>query len=325
MNTVEKGDAFEKATFTFFQQCIEAGQFWARKECCQIFYKKGYYSKDRGAKIVFDVSIEINLPGESQYSVLVLIECKNYSGSVPVNEIEEFWSKIQQVAGVNVKGIFASTNAFQRSTRTYAKSKKFGLLRFFKDQHFKWVLTRTPSTFSGSSFFVPEAELRAAISEEAFVSTYYSWCGLVDGVHSSSIYRVFEQLFIDSNLTVNSRSFAGLRNPPSETREVVKFRRKEEIEALASESLDQIGYREGIVDLDRVCAWQKQVCGLTVEIKANSPYVRRILALGHYHSCHLELLCFKAVVSAENVCVLLLPMRLGTLFWDTSNICCVSM
>ncbi|EKB1969398.1 hypothetical protein ACJO1Z_05845 [Vibrio parahaemolyticus] len=91
MNTVRKGDELEAAIFEFFSTQIDHGQFWAHKDYCKIFTQKGYYSRDREKDIIFDVSIEIYLPGQETYSVLVLIECKNYNHRVPVDDIEEFY------------------------------------------------------------------------------------------------------------------------------------------------------------------------------------------------------------------------------------------
>jgi len=77
MNTFRVGDVFEKQIHDLFQAEIDADRFWAKKANCKVFRKKGYHSKDRNKKIVFDVSIEIYLPGAKDYSSLVLIECKN--------------------------------------------------------------------------------------------------------------------------------------------------------------------------------------------------------------------------------------------------------
>ena len=92
MNTIEKGDKFEDKIYKLFEQEISEGRFFANKECCRIFQKKGYYSKDRGKEIIFDISIEISLPGQLTYSILTLIECKDYSGKIPVDDVEEFWA-----------------------------------------------------------------------------------------------------------------------------------------------------------------------------------------------------------------------------------------
>jgi hypothetical protein len=101
LRTTEKGDSLEIRIRDLLQSEINADRFWAKKDNCKVHWKKGYESKDRGRKIIFDVSVEIFLPGAKEYSVLVLIECKNYSHPVQVDDLEEFFSKVQQVAAAN--------------------------------------------------------------------------------------------------------------------------------------------------------------------------------------------------------------------------------
>ena len=131
MSSVDKGDKLEAQIYSLFDAEISNGRFFAKEENCEIYARKGYYSRDRKKKIVFDVSIEIRLPGHDDYSILILIECKNYNHPVPVDDVEEFHSKIQQVAGANGKGIVASTNSFQESVFNFCESKGIGLLRYY--------------------------------------------------------------------------------------------------------------------------------------------------------------------------------------------------
>jgi hypothetical protein len=112
MSTTSDGDAFELKILAHFEADIAAGRFFARPECCKIYQKRGYYSRDREKDIVFDIAIEVYLPGSEDYSVLVLIECKNYSHSVPVDDAEEFFAKAQQISGANVKCVIASPSGF---------------------------------------------------------------------------------------------------------------------------------------------------------------------------------------------------------------------
>jgi len=88
--------------------------------------------------------------GPKEYSALVLIECKNYSHPVPVDDVEEFYSKVQRVAAANAKAVIASTAPFQSGTRSFAKSKGIGLMRYFGNENFKWELKRSPSASARS-------------------------------------------------------------------------------------------------------------------------------------------------------------------------------
>lgn len=116
--------------YAFFKEELERGALLVMPEYSKIFRKKGYYSKDRGKNIVFDLSIEVTRPGETEYAQLILIECKDYGKSIPVDDVEEFHGKVTQVAGLNVKAIFASTTAFQTSARSVAAARKMGVLRY---------------------------------------------------------------------------------------------------------------------------------------------------------------------------------------------------
>jgi len=79
MNTVAKGDQFEARIFELFEAEIAADRFIFKRENCKIYSKKGYYSRDRDADIIFDVAIELFLPDQERPFQLVLIECKDRS------------------------------------------------------------------------------------------------------------------------------------------------------------------------------------------------------------------------------------------------------
>ncbi len=191
MNSTAKGNDLELKIFSLFQQEISQDRFFAKKEYCKIFRNKGYYSKDRESNILFDVSIEVYLPGQDSYSLLVLVECKNYGHPIPVDDAEEFFAKVQQVSGLNIKGIIASTNSFADGTLKFARSKKMGLLRYYDNLEFKWVLARSPSSTVTNRF---------ALSE--WMNAFYGIC------HESHNSRYFDCYFhIDNNYTNSLRLF----------------------------------------------------------------------------------------------------------------------
>ena len=109
MNTTRIGDELEERIYDLIRSELDRDQFCTKREYSRIFRKKGYFSKDRDKKIIFDISIEVWLPGADHYSLLILIECKNYSHPVPVKAVESFHSKAQQVAAS--KAIVVSTAA----------------------------------------------------------------------------------------------------------------------------------------------------------------------------------------------------------------------
>lgn len=134
------GDALEASVYRYIKTEIKADRFFLRKDSCEVFHKRSYYSHERKAEITFDVAIEVYAPGTKDVSLIVLIECKDYAGKVPVNDVEEFYSKVRQVAGS--KGIMVSTAGFQRGTLQFAASNRIALARFFTPNHLKWELRR---------------------------------------------------------------------------------------------------------------------------------------------------------------------------------------
>lgn len=129
MNTTEKGDVFEGRAAKIIKDALDAGKLGIYANQCKVFAKKAYYSKDRESDIIFDLAIEVWPPGATNFTLLFLVECKNYSHRVPVNDVEEFHDKIRQVSGVNVKGIFITNNDFQEGAFRYARSKGMMLIQ----------------------------------------------------------------------------------------------------------------------------------------------------------------------------------------------------
>ena len=95
----------------------------------RLFRRRAYPSKDRDADIITDVSVEVFLPDRERPSLIWVFECKDYAGSVPVDDIEEFHAKIQQIGEDNTKGTLVTSGALQRSALSYAQSKRIGVVR----------------------------------------------------------------------------------------------------------------------------------------------------------------------------------------------------
>ena len=145
MNTVKIGDKFEDKSYKLIEKAINNGELNVLPSCAKIYRKKGYYSDKRKKEIIFDLSIEIWSPNAKRYTFLFLIECKSStSKKVPVDDIEEFYSKIDQVAGKNVKGIMISDCSFQKGTITFAENTGLMLIEVDKnsDNH-SIILHRT--------------------------------------------------------------------------------------------------------------------------------------------------------------------------------------
>ena len=262
MNSIHSGDCFESTIFNFFESEIAADRFYAKSECCKIFRRKGYYSKDRRKNIKFDISIEIYLPGSKFYSILILIECKNYNHAVPVDDAEEFFAKVQQISGANVKGIIASTNAFQEGTLNYCSSKGMGALRYFGNSDFKWVLHRSPSTIhSWTQIKYNRMELHRGLTTKDYLSRHFDFYCCYNDQYTYSL-----KTFLLAISNSQDRSLLSHVKNRLVTQPTVHFVSREQIENLAQSVLKQVEYDNGAIPLDKICEWQASDTGLSTRI-----------------------------------------------------------
>jgi Zn-dependent peptidase ImmA (M78 family) len=121
MNTVAKGDSFEKRSYELIVDAINEGQFGFIPENARVFQKKGYHSHLRDKEIIFDLSIEVWPPQAERYSILLLIEC----------DAEEFIMKLDQVSGVGghfVKGAMIANGFFSEGALAIAKKARLMLM-----------------------------------------------------------------------------------------------------------------------------------------------------------------------------------------------------
>lgn len=271
MNTVRTGNELETAIFHFFSKEIADGHFWVSNDCCKIFSQKGYYSRDREKEIIFDVSIEVFLPGQETYSMLILIECKNYSHRVPVDDVEEFYAKVQQVSGINVKGIIASTNAFQEGALKFSKSKGIGLLRFFGPNNSEWVLTRSPSSIGRTVESTEKASINLAFQQENFIGKGFDCYCFFGSLFTNSTFDFFEQLITFELSESLLESTHSIRSIKPKLQMIVPYLVNSDIELQTESLLDSIGYFSGYVRDDKLSSFVSENYGLSLVLDARLP------------------------------------------------------
>ncbi|MGF0336828.1 restriction endonuclease, partial [Ectopseudomonas toyotomiensis] len=181
MDTVAKGDALESKTFALLQQELNEGRLGIIPSSGRIFHKKGYYSKDREKDIVVDISIEVWPPNAENYSLLWVCECKNYGHSVPVDDVEEFKAKLDQIAGKNVKGVIATRNSFQSGAVSYAKNQGIGLVRVMPDDQVSWYMHCIVSNSPLTPKRLNPREFNAALTNERYQAQERSFYSSYDG------------------------------------------------------------------------------------------------------------------------------------------------
>ena len=260
MSSTSRGVDLEERVFSFLAAEIKANRFLARPECCAIFHRKAYYSRDRLSNIVFDVAIELTLPGAEIPSMLWLIECKHYDHPVPVDDVEEFFAKVQQVAAAKSKAIVVSSNSFQRGALEFARSKGIGLLRLFPTSEFKWVLHRSPSSLHMSRRLSRDGDVWSGLTEEHYHSRRFDFFCNVRDLFTYSLHDFFMALTSDAFDSTSLNAIAPERNDT----DLVAFMSAEEIEHRCRAVHCAIAYNGGAVSLETVCKWQQLEAGLTV-------------------------------------------------------------
>jgi hypothetical protein len=288
MNSTEIGDELENRIFRILKGLLDSGNFMFNSSYCRLYQKKGYFSKDREKEIIFDIALEVYLPGEDNFSILWLFECKNYRHPVPVDDVEEFHSKLQQVSAS--KGVIAAASSFQSGTRNFAKSKRIGLMRYFDPESFKWVLLRSPS---GSA-----RTLGTSICEEADR-------GLSDPDYTSSVF----DLYLESSQGVTNSlwdfcegllsetadwavQFQDVLNPPSRNACQVEYLEKEDIEEITGRVLAGTCYLKGSVSLEEIVKHESSRSSLNVHyLKPNEDSTAPLGALGRisFETSEIEL------------------------------------
>lgn len=255
MDTTKKGDELEDKIYKLFRDDISNDRFWAKKECCKIYQKKGYFSKDREKNIIFDISIEISLPGESSYSSLVLIECKHYADKVPVGDVESFLMKAHQVSGGNVKAIVVSNNAFQEGAFNFSKSKGIGLLRYYDRNELEWMLHRSPSSIVSSNFALNEwSGAYDGLHKSDYESKYFDFHGCIDLYYTNSLKLFFSSLLKQGQEEEYVEALGNIETVEKNDNCIVKYMEESDIEDICSTIHNEIGYCFGEVPLADVCS-----------------------------------------------------------------------
>jgi hypothetical protein len=183
MNTTKKGSEFESRAMDLLSKLIKRQELPINSKYAKIYYKKAYFSIDRNQNIIIDISIEVWLPNALNYSLLLVVECKDYSKPIEVSELEEFVSKINQIAGQNVKGVFITTNSLQSSAFNYAKSRGIWIIRVMPNDQVKHMLYQRENEYK--NYELIEAE--KSLTNQNYISDYDDIFYIIEGELGSSV------------------------------------------------------------------------------------------------------------------------------------------
>jgi hypothetical protein len=91
----------------------------------EVFQGKEYEGRITGRKIKVDVSFLLSVAGGA--NLLIIVECKHYRHRVPVDDVEEFHSKLDDIGAQ--KGILVTTVGFQDGAIKAARGRRIALAR----------------------------------------------------------------------------------------------------------------------------------------------------------------------------------------------------
>jgi len=112
---------------------LRVGKLGIDPRAASVHWHKAYPSSAGRPPIVVDVALEIcREPGVSPYLVWVW-ECKDYKRLVPVDDVEEFHGKLEQLGVRRTKGTIICRNGFQAGALTTAEHWGIGLARLLPD------------------------------------------------------------------------------------------------------------------------------------------------------------------------------------------------
>ena len=140
------GSAFENEVYQIVNNMVKSNKFILANPYVRVHKKKGYYSKDREKDIIFDVTVEKYWDNPDTHpdiepAIIVVIECKDYGNSIPVDDVEEFHAKLQQIGADNTKGLMIARNgSFQKSALQYARSKHIGIARVLPNDQLDFLM-----------------------------------------------------------------------------------------------------------------------------------------------------------------------------------------
>jgi hypothetical protein len=137
---MSKGITYEQYVLNLLQDELDRGTLGIDPNLTRVRHKPRYFSRDRGKDIIFDVSFEVFRKNAAEPHWIWIWECKNYSHTVPVDDVEEFHSKLSQIGADHTKGTMITPIGFDPGVVEFARSKGIGLCRLVPDGAPVWLM-----------------------------------------------------------------------------------------------------------------------------------------------------------------------------------------
>ena len=145
-SSTQKGNELESLVYEAIKRLVENGEFFNNDKHSKINRKKSYLSKTKKSSISTDISIETFLHDSTNYSTLTVIECKNHTKNVLIEDIQKFESKLNRIGEQNIQGLIFTTSSFQTEAIAFAQSKKIGLVRMIKQNRIVYRIDKKPES-----------------------------------------------------------------------------------------------------------------------------------------------------------------------------------
>jgi hypothetical protein len=203
MSTTEKGTVFEEKIHGILAELLEKDELGIGGKHYQIHRQKELYSYLRKSHIKFDLVIEFYRQLESSPVFYVLVECKDYSHPVPVNDVEEFFDKASQVLHANFKCMLFTTNSLQQGAFNYAQSTGIAVVRILDDDSRTWIVERTNKHLTTCPNNVKGINVITALTNEYYVNSRQDVFGIANHEVFTSVKEAFSSV-IDSLISRNN-------------------------------------------------------------------------------------------------------------------------
>ena len=240
MNTTAKGNKLEDELFKYLLDQQGGGDRvfdLYPADLCKIRKKPKYHCPERKKPVEFDVVIEVYRKGREAPHSYVVFECKNYKSGIPESRVTDFSDKMGRIFGHAVKGILVVSSRLQSGAETIARSRSMGIVKL-NETGLDVVADRrqwraVESAFVESQIFEGENRVKSLKFSAYFEGRFFS-----------SIAQLLECFEEETD-----------RKPASRSSKVsVPYISPDDVRAFAAEVLDGVGYKEGAVNLNEVCA-----------------------------------------------------------------------
>lgn len=244
ISSIEKGDSFEEKVFNIIRDLLINDEFFVSGKKSKIFWKKKYQSVKTNSEVEVDISIETYLNGAEKYSLLTVIECKNYKGRIPVNDIRELSSILNEIGEHNTKGILISNSAFQKGTLEFAKRTQIGLGRINFTNEIDWVNHRLDKKVKVPDLSETNLELSAdKIKKSNFVA-----------VNNNIRFNTLPDLLINVGVLDRYSNLTKYINIP--------FKTKENIKKAIDNIFDGSFYKNEELNIEKACTKLTETFGV---------------------------------------------------------------